>query len=582
MGNIFMLLGALGMFLYGMNLMSSGLQKAAGDRLRGFLSSMTSNPAKGVLTGLGVTSVIQSSSATTVMVVSFVNAGLLTLAQAISVIMGANIGTTVTAWLVSWLGFKADISVLAVPLMAVGFVLSCSKKSSRRNISELIVGFSLLFLGLSLMKGSVPDLSESPDVLAFIEGWQGRGFGSVLLFLALGTVLTLILQSSSATMALTIMMLNFGWIKFDMACAMVLGENIGTTITANIAAAVGNTSAKRAALAHTVFNVFGVVWALIFFGVFLKMVGAVTAGVFGLPDPAAKGFAVVEGVDGAQSDSQTAALYGLSMLHTLFNTINTLILIWFIPTIEKLVCKIIKGKQEADDKEIHRLKYINAGPLATPELALEQASKEIIHFAQISRKGLGYVRSAINEKDNEKFEEYRAKLVKYEEISDRIEYEIASFLNEVSAQEISQNTSIRIKAMYKIIGEMESLGDSGEAISRILSRRNIHKKEFDAETVRKLNGMIDVVENAYDAMIANLTKADDGTLEEVSNAYAAEERINNMRNDLRDEEIESIEHERKNYQTSVYYMDIVNELEKMGDFMINVSQDLEKCRFKIS
>ena len=582
MGNIFMLLGALGMFLYGMNLMSSGLQKAAGDRLRGFLSSMTSNPAKGVLTGLGVTSVIQSSSATTVMVVSFVNAGLLTLAQAISVIMGANIGTTVTAWLVSWLGFKADISVLAVPLMAVGFVLSCSKKSSRRNISELIVGFSLLFLGLSLMKDSVPDLSESPDVLAFIEGWQGRGFGSVLLFLALGTVLTLILQSSSATMALTIMMLNFGWIKFDMACAMVLGENIGTTITANIAAAVGNTSAKRAALAHTVFNVFGVVWALIFFGVFLKMVGAVTAGVFGLPDPAAKGFAVVEGVDGAQSDSQTAALYGLSMLHTLFNTINTLILIWFIPTIEKLVCKIIKGKQEADDKEIHRLKYINAGPLATPELALEQASKEIIHFAQISRKGLGYVRSAINEKDNEKFEEYRAKLVKYEEISDRIEYEIASFLNEVSAQEISQNTSIRIKAMYKIIGEMESLGDSGEAISRILSRRNIHKKEFDAETVRKLNGMIDVVENAYDAMIANLTKADDGTLEEVSNAYAAEERINNMRNDLRDEEIESIEHERKNYQTSVYYMDIVNELEKMGDFMINVSQDLEKCRFKIS
>ena len=577
-----MLLGALGMFLYGMNLMSSGLQKAAGDRLRGFLSSMTSNPAKGVLTGLGVTSVIQSSSATTVMVVSFVNAGLLTLAQAISVIMGANIGTTVTAWLVSWLGFKADISVLAVPLMAVGFVLSCSKKSSRRNISELIVGFSLLFLGLSLMKDSVPDLSESPDVLAFIEGWQGRGFGSVLLFLALGTVLTLILQSSSATMALTIMMLNFGWIKFDMACAMVLGENIGTTITANIAAAVGNTSAKRAALAHTVFNVFGVVWALIFFGVFLKMVGAVTAGVFGLPDPAAKGFAVVEGVDGAQSDSQTAALYGLSMLHTLFNTINTLILIWFIPTIEKLVCKIIKGKQEADDKEIHRLKYINAGPLATPELALEQASKEIIHFAQISRKGLGYVRSAINEKDNEKFEEYRAKLVKYEEISDRIEYEIASFLNEVSAQEISQNTSIRIKAMYKIIGEMESLGDSGEAISRILSRRNIHKKEFDAETVRKLNGMIDVVENAYDAMIANLTKADDGTLEEVSNAYAAEERINNMRNDLRDEEIESIEHERKNYQTSVYYMDIVNELEKMGDFMINVSQDLEKCRFKIS
>ena len=578
---ILTLLGALGMFLYGMNLMSSGLQKAAGDRLRGFLSSMTSNPFKGVLTGLGVTTVIQSSSATTVMVVSFVNAGLLTLAQAISVIMGANIGTTVTAWLVSWLGFKADISIFAVPLMAVGFVLSCSKKSSRRNISELIVGFSLLFLGLSLMKNSVPDLRETPEVLAFIQSWQGPGIGNVLLFLVVGTVLTLVLQSSSATMALTIMMLNFGWINFDMACAMVLGENIGTTITANIAASVGNTSAKRAALAHTVFNVFGVVWAIIFFGLFLKLVGVITAGIFGLPNPAAEGFKVVAGVDGAQSESQTAALYGLSMLHTLFNTINTLILIWFIPFIEKLVCKVIKSKKN-EEKEIYRLKYIEAGPLATPELALEQASKEIIHFAQISRNGLGYVRSAINETDYDKFEEYRAKLVKYEEISDKIEYEIATFLNDVSAQEISQNTSVQIKAMYKIIGELESLGDSGESISRILSRRNIHKKEFDADTIKKLNKLIDAVDNAYVAMIDNLTKADEGYLEEVSNAYAAEERINNLRNNLRDEEIESIEHERKNYQTSVYYLDIVNELEKMGDFMINVSQDLEKCRFRIS
>ena len=569
------------MFLYGMNLMSSGLQKAAGDRLRGFLSSMTSNPFKGVLTGLGVTTVIQSSSATTVMVVSFVNAGLLTLAQAISVIMGANIGTTVTAWLVSWLGFKADISIFAVPLMAVGFILSCSKKSSRRNISELVVGFSLLFLGLSLMKNSVPDLRETPEVLAFIQSWQGPGIGNVLLFLVVGTVLTLVLQSSSATMALTIMMLNFGWINFDMACAMVLGENIGTTITANIAASVGNASAKRAALAHTVFNVFGVVWAIIFFGLFLKLVGGITAGIFGLPNPAAEGFKVTAGVDGAQSESQTAALYGLSMLHTLFNTINTLILIWFIPLIEKLVCKVIKSKKN-EDKEIYRLKYIEAGPLATPELALEQASKEIIHFAQISRNGLGYVRSAINETDYDKFEEYRAKLVKYEEISDKIEYEIATFLNDVSAQEISQNTSVQIKAMYKIIGELESLGDSGESISRILSRRNIHKKEFDADTIKKLNKLIDAVDNAYVAMIDNLTKADEGYLEEVSNAYAAKERINNLRNDLRDEEIESIEHERKNYQTSVYYLDIVNELEKMGDFMINVSQDLEKCHFRIS
>jgi len=580
---IFTLLGALGMFLYGMNLMSSGLQKAAGDRLRGFLSAMTSNPFKGVLTGLGITSVIQSSSATTVMVVSFVNAGLLTLAQAISVIMGANIGTTVTAWLVSWLGFKADISILAVPLMALGFILSISKKGQRRNISELIVGFSLLFLGLSLMKNSVPDLSSTPEVLSFIKGWQGHGFGSVLLFLLFGTVLTLVLQSSSATMALTLIMLNMGWIHFDMACAMVLGENIGTTITANIAAAVGNSSAKRAALAHTVFNVFGVVWALATFPYFLKLIGLITSGLFGIPNPAADGFEVIieKGPDGLpiQTDTQTSALYGLSMLHTLFNTINTLILIWFIPAIEKIVCAVIKDSKNKED-EAFRLRYISAGPLATPELATEQALKEIIHFAEISRNGLGYVRSAINETDPDKFEEYRAKLVKYEEISDRIDYEIAAFLNAVSTEEISVSTSYKIKAMYKIIGELESLGDSGEAISRILARRNVHKKVFDAEALKKLNSMVDLVDKAYEVMIGNLVSADKGALEDITNASDAETHINNQRNYLRDEEIESIESGSKNYQTSVYYMDVVNELEKMGDFMINISQDLMK--YKVS
>ena len=576
---IFTLLGALGMFLYGMNLMSSGLQKAAGDRLRNFLSAMTSSPFKGVVTGVGITSVIQSSSATTVMVVSFVNAGLLTLAQAISVIMGANIGTTVTAWLVSWLGFKADISILAVPLMALGFVLSISKKGQRRNISELIVGFSLLFLGLSLMKNSVPDLSSNPEVLSFIKGWQGYGFGSVLIFLVFGTILTLVLQSSSATMALTLIMLNMGWIRFDMACAMVLGENIGTTITANIAAAVGNSSAKRAALAHTVFNLFGVIWALASYPYFLRLVGAITSGIFSIPNPAADNFEVLvaKGPDGLpiQTDTQTSALYGLSMLHTLFNTINTFILIWFIPAIEKLVCSIIKESKKKED-EVFRLKYISAGPLATPELATEQALKEIIHFAEISRKGLGYVKCAVNESDPDKFEEYRSKLVKYEEISDRIDYEIAAFLNAVSTEEISVNTSYKIKAMYKIIGELESLGDSGESISRILSRRNIHKKMFDAETVKKVNGMIDLVDKAYEAMIENLIAADHGKLEGIANAYAAEDHINNQRNHLRDEEIENLESGNKNYQTSVYYMDVVSELEKMGDFIINISQDLLK------
>lgn len=571
---IFTLLGALGMFLYGMNLMSSGLQKVAGDRLRGLLSAMTSNPFKGVLTGLGITSVVQSSSATTVMVVSFVNAGLLTLAQAIGVIMGANIGTTVTAWLVSWLGFKADISILAVPLMLFGFLFSNSKKNQRQNIGELIVGFCLLFLGLSFMKESVPDLDETPQVLEFVKSWAGHGFGSVLIFLVFGTVLTLVLQSSSATMAITLIMLSMGWIPFNMACAMVLGENIGTTITANIAASVGNTQAKRAAMSHTIFNVFGVIWALVFFRPFLALVGGIIE-MFGLPNPAAEGFAV----SAQNSPDATAALYGLAMLHTLFNTINTLIMIWFTKVIEKLVVWMIKAPK-SQEQEVFRLKYISAGPLATPELATEQAFNEIIHFARISRNGLGYVRSAISATDADQFEELRGKLVKYEEISDRIEYEIATFLNAVSAGDISTETSAKIKAMYKIIGELESLGDSGEAISRILSRKNIHKKSFDEDTIKNLNNMTDAVEAAYDAMIGNLSAAYNDELEEISNAYNAEDRINNLRNTLRDTEIEEIESNQKNYQTSVYYMDIISELEKMGDFMINISQNLEKAFMK--
>ena len=572
---LFTLLGALGMFLYGMNLMSSGLQKAAGDRLRGLLSVMTSNPFKGVMTGLGVTSIIQSSSATTVMVVSFVNAGLLTLVQAIGVIMGANIGTTVTAWMVSWLGFKADISILAVPLMLFGFLFSNSKKDKRKNVGELIVGFSLLFLGLSFMKESVPDLRQTPEVLEFVTAWSAHGFGSVLLFLAFGTVLTLVLQSSSATMAITLIMLSMGWIPFDMACAMVLGENIGTTITANIAASIGNTQAKRAAISHTIFNVFGVVWALILFKPFLKLVGYITETLFGVPNPAADGFVVPEMSNGVVTPESTAALYGLSMLHTLFNTINTLILVWFTQWIAKAVSWIIRTP-ENQEKEVFKLKYISAGPLATPELSVEQAFDEIIHFAQISRNGATYAKNAVAETDSDKFEMLRAKLVKYEEISDRIEYEIATFLNGVSAEEVSENTSLKIKAMYKIVGELESLGDSGETISRILSRKNIHKKNFDADALKNLNTMADAVLAAYDVMIENLEAAHKGTLVDIANAYNAEEHLNTLRNNFRDAAIEEMETGAGNYQAMVYYMDIMNTYERMGDFMINISQDLER------
>ena len=452
MMSILTILGALGMFLYGMNLMSGGLQKAAGSKMRGFLTAMTSNPFKGVMTGVGITSVIQSSSATTVMTVGFVNAGLLTLSQAVGVIMGANIGTTVTAWMVSLLGFKADISLFAVPLMALGFLFSLSKSDKRRHISELIIGFSLLFLGLSLMKGAVPDLRETPEVLQFIQNWTSFGFGSVLIFLLVGTILTLVLQSSSATMALTLIMVNMGWIPFEMGAAMVLGENIGTTITANIAAAVGNANARRAAMAHTLFNVFGVIWALALFTPFLKLVG-LTITWMGLPNP----MDIVHSADVAMTpDEEMASLYGVSMLHTLFNVFNTCILIWFVPVIVKIVQKLIKDKKGAEEETV-KLKFIDAGHLSTAELAIGQARNEVVHFAEISRRGVELIRKAINAKSDKEFEEARQRLVKYEEISDRIEYEIAQFLNALPEDSISEDTRTETKRIYKIIGELESL-----------------------------------------------------------------------------------------------------------------------------
>lgn len=556
--SILTLIGALGMFLYGMNLMSSGLQKAAGSGLRRFVSSITSNPLKGVATGLGVTAVIQSSSATTVMVVSFVNAGILTLTQAIGVIMGANIGTTFTAWIIALFGFKADISILAVPLMAAGFMMSISKKGKIKDIGEIVVGFSLLFLGLSFMKNSVPDLQSTPEALSFIQSWSGHGLWSILLFVAVGTVLTLVLQSSSATVALTLIVLNMGWIKFDMAAAMVLGENIGTTITANIAAAVGNVNAKRAALAHTVFNVFGVIWAVALFPYFLKLISLIINGI---------------GLGG----SEQTPLYSISMLHTVFNLINTGILIWFIPLIEKLVCKVIKEKPS--NEVTGKLVYINAGLISTPELALTEAEKEVCHFGRIMRKGLGYVKDAIDNSDAESaFGPYRDKLVKYEEISDRIEYEVISFLNKVNREGLSDNSELRIKAIYRIVGELESLGDSGEAISRLIDRAIVHEQKLSAEHRRSLDEMTELVARAYDAMVYNLENA--STINDIDNAIEAEVDINNKRNLLRDKEIQRVESNGDAYFESVLYLNLIEKLEDMGDFIINISQAVESWRTK--
>ena len=554
---VFTLIGALGMFLYGMTLMSDGLQKTAGDKMRSFLAQMTSNRFKRVLTGVGVTALVQSSSATTIMVVSFVNAGLLTLGNAIGVIMGANIGTTLTAW-VTALGFSVDISVFSVPLMALGFVLHTSKKQKNKSIGEFIVGFAIMFLGLSFMKSSAGTLLSNKDaMLAFFSHFTDFGFWSEIIFLLAGTILTIVLQASSATMAITMLLTTSGLIDFPLACAMVLGENIGTTITANMAASIGNTSAKRAARAHTLFNVFGVIWMLIVFRPFLNLVGTVMVAL-GFEDPMV--------VDLTSPDASASLLYGISMLHTLFNIFNTIVLIWFTPQIEKIVVWMVKAPK---GEEVFRLKYISGGPLSTAELSLNEATQEVIHFAEICRNGFSYLRQAVNEQNPDKFEKLNEKLIKYEEISDRIEFEIAAYINEVSKNEISEEAANTIKATYKIIKEMESLGDSGEAIGRILMRKNAHGKAFDQPLLDRLNKMMDLVQKGYDVMVENLKN---DNLRDISNAVNAEYNIDECRRHLREEHIVNIENKSYNYLTGVYYIDVLNELEKIGDFLINISE----------
>ena len=553
---ILTLLGALGMFLYGMTMMSEGLQKVAGSRLRSILSAMTANSFTRILTGTLITAIIQSSSATTVMIVSFVNAGLLSLTQAVGVIMGANIGTTVTSWLISLLGFTADISTLSIPLIGIGFAFMMFKSQKRKNIGEMIIGFAMLFLGLSFLKDSVPDLSSNPEAIAFIQKWTDWGFFSVLIFVLVGTVMTIVLQSSSATVALTLVMASQGWIPFEMAAAMVLGENIGTTITANIAASVGNISAKRAALAHTVFNVFGVIWVLALYKPFLWLVSKIVVGLGG-EDPFV---------------SSASLLYAISTVHTLFNLLNTCILVWFTPQIVKFVTWVLKGHK--DEEEVFRLRYIQGGMMSTAELSLEQAEQEVVHFSEIVKKQYRYARQAVNESDDEnRFDELFKKLEHYEQITDRIEFEIAKYLSNIRESDLSQEGTNKLQAMYKIISELESMGDSGFNVGRILQRKNLHSQKFDETTVRKLNHMLDLVDVAIDCMIANLKEGFHHVIN-ISNAQDAEHDINEYRDNLKEEHLRNIESEESSYLRGVYYMDLVSECERVGDFIINVSEAL--------
>ena len=573
--NVLSVLGGLAMFLYGMALMSEGLQKSAGDRLRAFMASMTSNAFKRVLTGTAVTALVQSSSATTIMVVSFVNAGLLTLGNAIGVIMGANIGTTLTAWITS-LGFSVNIALFAVPIMALGFVMHSSKKNSLKNVGQFLMGFAIMYVGLTFMKDCANAVlgEYQTGMMSFFGSINSFGFGSVLLFLIAGAVLTIVLQASSATMAITMLLASSGLIDFRLAVAMVLGENIGTTITANIAASVANTSAKRAARAHTIFNIVGVIWVLAVFRPIISLICIIMESL-GFYDPMSAS-AMLEKIanSGVAADAaemeiyKNSLLYGIAMLHTLFNVTNTFVLIWFTPLIERAVIWLVK--EPKGETEVFRLKYISGGPLSTAELSIAEAQQEIIHFAEICRNGFSYVKQAVNEQNAEKFDALNEKLIKYEEITDRVEYEIATYLNEVSKNEISNEAADEIKAMYKIIGEMESLGDSGEAIGRILKRKNAHGKVFDKSILDRLNKMMDLVQKSYDVMVENLKNKK--YLHDISNAENCEYNINECRNHLREEHIVNIESNSYNYLTGVYYMDVLSELEKIGDFMINISQ----------
>lgn len=546
------LLGALALFVFGLEMLSTGIQKSCGDRLRRFEKWMTSGtPFKQILSGAGITAVVQSSSATTILVASLVSVATLSLKQGICVIMGANIGTTITAWIIAATGFWLDVTVLAFVLLGAGFVMTLMKKSLVKNIGQAVLGLSLVFVGLIYIKSSIPAIDTVPQIAGSIAGLASHGIGSVLIFMLIGVVVTFILQSSSVTVVLTMVLAYLGWLPFPMAAAMVLGENIGTTIGANIAASGAGVQARRAALAHTVFNVAGAVFVLIFFNIFIKInLGLVS--LFGL-------------------DSQMTAVFGIACVHTLFNTISTLVLVWFRKPFADLLTKWIK--EPAPEKGDFHLKFIGR-LFGTPSISIEQAYKEAVNFAVTAQDGFQYVKLAVNEKDPDKFEEYRQKLVKCEEVTDRFEYEIAAFLNSLTAESMNDHEAREVKVIYRVISELESLGDSCENISRLLSRLRVHKLDFDDETISKVNLLIGKVNQAFAVMVSNMRLAVDGELKDISNAYNAEDKINETRDTLRDEGILQIEKGADKFLSINYYLDMLAELEAMGDFMINISQSL--------
>ena len=542
------LIGSLGLFLYGMKIMSEGLQKVAGDRLRSILTAMTTNRVTGVLTGVLITALIQSSSATTVMVVSFVNAGLLTLAESISVIMGANIGTTVTAWIISIFGFKVDMAAFALPLLAIALPLIFSGKSNRKSIGEFIFGFSFLFMGLFNLKANAPDLNANPEMLAFVQNYTDMGFFSILLFLFIGTILTMIVQASAATMAITLIMCANGWISLELGAALVLGENIGTTITANLAALTANTQAKRAALAHFVFNVFGVIWVLIIFHPFMQMVNWVVDTFF------------------QSSDPEVAISYKLSAFHSIFNICNVCILIWGVKLIERTVCALIHPKEEDEEP---RLRFITGGMLSTAELSILQARKEIHLFAERTHRMFGMVQDLLHTEKDDDFNKLFSRIEKYENISDNMELEIANYLNQVSEGRLSSESKLQIRAMLREVTEIESIGDSCYNLARTINRKRQTNQDFTEKQYEHIHFMMKLTDDALAQMIVVVEKPEHQSID-INKSFNIENEINNYRNQLKNQNILDVNNKEYDYQMGVYYMDIIAECEKLGDYVVNV------------
>ena len=542
------LIGSLGLFLYGMKIMSEGLQKVAGDRLRSILTAMTTNRVTGVLTGVLITALIQSSSATTVMVVSFVNAGLLTLAESISVIMGANIGTTVTAWIISIFGFKVDMAAFALPLLAIALPLIFSGKSNRKSVGEFIFGFSFLFMGLSYLKANAPDLNANPEMLAFVQNYTDMGFFSILLFLFIGTILTMIVQASAATMAITLIMCANGWISLELGAALVLGENIGTTITANLAALTANTQAKRAALAHFVFNVFGVIWVLIIFHPFMQLVNWVVDTFFQTSNP------------------EVAISYKLSAFHSIFNICNVCILIWGVKLIERTVCALIHPKEEDEEP---RLRFITGGMLSTAELSILQARKEIHLFAERTHRMFGMVQDLLHTEKDDDFNKLFSRIEKYENISDNMELEIANYLNQVSEGRLSSESKLQIRAMLREVTEIESIGDSCYNLARTINRKRQTNQDFTEKQYEYIHFMMKLTNDALAQMIVVVEKPEHQSID-INKSFNIENEINNYRNQLKNQNILDVNNKEYDYQMGVYYMDIIAECEKLGDYIVNV------------